>query len=147
MLNNVVLIGRLTADPELIRLSEGSAVLNFSIALNRQYAKEETTDYIDCTAWNKTAELMEQYLGKGSLIAVEGRLQQDRYKTTDGANRSQIKVVCENVQFLESKARAEERIASQNNVAPKQEQNTASELETSSKQEVVDEAEDEELPW
>ena len=109
MVNRVVLVGRLVKDPELRNLTETSSVLNFSLALNRNYSKEEKTDFIDCTAWNKTAELMAQYLGKGSLIGVDGKLQQNTFTDQQGNNRSQTVVVVDSVQFLESRAKAEER--------------------------------------
>ncbi len=109
MINRVVLVGRLVKDPELRNLTETSSVLNFSLALNRNYSKEEKTDFIDCTAWNKTAELMAQYLGKGSLIGVDGKLQQNTFTDQQGNNRSQTVVVADSVQFLESRAKAEER--------------------------------------
>ncbi len=135
MVNRVVIVGRLTRDPELKKLEGNSSVLNFSLALNRQYSREEKTDYIDCTAWNKTAELMDQYLGKGSLIAVDGKLQQDSYVDQNGQNRSRIVVVADSVQFLESRAKAEERLNATSNYKPPLNPN------------IEDSSIDEDLPW
>ena len=135
MVNRVVLVGRLTRDPEIRNLSETTNVLNFSLALNRTFSREEKTDFIECTAWNKTAELMAQYLGKGSLIAVDGRLQQDTYTDQQGNNRSQVVVVADTVQFLESRSKTAERVNTNTDSNPTQ--NTNNQTESS----------DDELPW
>ena len=135
MVNRVVLVGRLTRDPEIRNLSETTNVLNFSLALNRTFSREEKTDFIECTAWNKTAELMAQYLGKGSLIAVDGRLQQDTYTDQQGNNRSQVVVVADTVQFLESRSKTTERVNTNTDSNPTQ--NTNNQTDSS----------DDELPW
>ncbi len=105
MLNQVVLIGRLTRDNELKKAGEHS-VLNFTLALDRAFGKDET-DFIDCVAWRKTAENMEKYTGKGSLVAVTGRVQVDNFEK-DGQKRKATKIVADNVRFLDSKKQAEE---------------------------------------
>lgn len=107
-LNKVILIGNLTRDPEVRYTPKGAAVCDISIAVNRKWkdesgkANEEVT-YVEITAWGKTAELVSQYLKKGSSACFEGRLQQETWddKTT-GQKRSKLKVVAENVQFLGS---------------------------------------------
>lgn len=104
-LNKTILIGRITKDLELKRTQSGTSVLSFALAVNRRTQKQgqQETDFINCVAWNKTAELMERYLRKGSLIGVEGRIQTRSY---DNQQRQKIyvtEVVIESVEFLESK--------------------------------------------
>ena len=87
--NHVVLIGRLTRDPELTYTQSGSAVCRFSIAVNRTSGtrgenQEESTSFFNIVAWNKTAEICKEYLNKGKQVAVDGRLQQRRWTATDG---------------------------------------------------------------
>jgi single-strand DNA-binding protein len=106
-LNEVRLIGNLTKDPES-RAAGQSTIANFSIAVNRRWTagdgtKKEEVSYFDCEAWNKTGELVMNYLKKGRPVLVGGRLQQDRWEDKDGGKRSKIKVVVENVQFLGQK--------------------------------------------
>ena len=100
-MNNITLIGRLTRDIELKYTQSGKAVTNFTIAVDRKFQKD-TTDFINCTAWTKTAENMANYVGKGSKIAVNGRLQVDNYEK-DGQKRQAYKVMCNEVEFLDSK--------------------------------------------
>ena len=105
-MNKVILIGRLTADPEL-RLTTTSAipVTRFSLAVDRPMAKEgqQDVDFIDCMAWRKLGEIVAEYLHKGSLVAVEGRLQIRPYETQDGQKRRATESVAEDVRFLEPK--------------------------------------------
>lgn len=106
MLNRVVLVGRMTKDPELRRTANGTAVTNFTIAANRNFANqngEKEADFIPCVVWNKGAENVERYCSKGSLVGVDGRLQSRQYETSDGYKRTVIEVVCDSVQFLETK--------------------------------------------
>lgn len=106
--NKVLLMGNLTRDPELKRTSNDMAVAQLSIASNRRYKdkmgelKEETT-FVDCEAWGKTAETMAKYLAKGRPVFVEGRLKLDQWQDKDGNNRSKLKVVIENFQFVDSR--------------------------------------------
>ncbi len=106
-LNRVILIGRLTKDPELRYTPSGTGVANFSIANNRSYAvsgeKKEQVSYFDCIAWSKLGEIITEYCKKGQKIAVEGRLQQRRWDDQEGNKRSKIEMVVENFQFLSSK--------------------------------------------
>ena len=107
-LNKVFLMGNLTRDIELKRTpSNNTAVANIGLAVNRQYRagdenREETT-FVDCEAWGRTAEVMHQYLAKGRPVLVEGRLKLDQWQDRDGNNRSKLKVVVENFQFVDSR--------------------------------------------
>ena len=103
MLNRVVLIGRLTRDPELRETSSGIAVANFALAVERDYknqAGEKEVDFIDVQVWRKLAEVVANNLQKGRLVAVEGRLQVRSYEK-DGQKRKVVEVVADRVQFLD----------------------------------------------
>ena len=85
MINRVVLVGRLTKDPVLRKTPSGASVVSFTVACNRRVqTQEQSADYINCVAWNKVAELMAQYLHKGSLIGLEGRIQTRSYDDQTG---------------------------------------------------------------
>lgn len=106
MLNSVVLMGRLTAEPELRHTPNGIAVTSFTLAVNRSYAKagsERATDFIDIVAWRNTAEFVSRYFTKGQLVAVEGSIQTRTYQDKDGNNRKAFEVVANNVHFAEAK--------------------------------------------
>lgn len=106
MINRVVLVGRMTRDPELRRTGNGTPVTSFSLAINRNFSNvngERQTDFINCVVWNKAAENVKNYCFKGSLVGVEGRLQSRTYDAQDGSRRSVVEVVCDSVQFLESR--------------------------------------------
>lgn len=106
MLNSVVLMGRLTADPELRHTNSGLPVTGFTLAVGRSYAKagtERATDFIDVVAWRNTAEFVSRYFTKGQLVAVEGSIQTRTYQDKDGNNRKAFEVVASNVHFAESK--------------------------------------------
>lgn len=100
MLNRVILIGRLTRDPELRYLQNGTAVASFTLAVDRKYNREET-DFIDIVVWRGLAENCANYLGKGRLAAVEGRLQIRSYEDKEGIRRKAIEVVADDVRFLD----------------------------------------------
>jgi single-strand DNA-binding protein len=105
-MNHIVLIGRLTRDPELRYTPNGVAVTNFDLAVDRpttNQAGERETDFIRIIAWQKTAELCANYLKKGRLVAVEGRLQIRSYEAQDGQKRRVTEVVSNQVQFLDRK--------------------------------------------
>ena len=102
MLNSIILIGRMTRDIEVRPLQSGKLVGNFTLAVDRDYKKDET-DFILCVVWEKLASLCEQYTGKGSLVAVKGRLQVRNYEDNDGKRRTIAEVVADNVRFLEPK--------------------------------------------
>ena len=101
MMNNVVLIGRIVSDLELRKIQQDMSVCNFTLAVNRSFSRDDKTDFIDCVAWNKRAELMTQYVGKGSLIAISGSIQVDNYETNEGEKRRATRIVCNSVEFLE----------------------------------------------
>lgn len=104
MINRIVLIGRLGADPELRYTQQGTAVISFDIAVNRQYKGSDgnrEADWISIVAWRQLAELCAQYLKKGSQVAIEGRLQTRSYDNKDGQRVKVYEVVAENVQFLD----------------------------------------------
>lgn len=107
MLNRIILIGRLTRDPELRYVPSGQPVAQFSLAVDRPFtnqAGERDTDFIDIVAWRKLAEQVSQHLTKGRLVAVEGRLQIRSYETQDGQKRKVAEVVADGVRFLDRKA-------------------------------------------
>jgi len=104
MLNHVVLIGRLTRDPELRYTPSGVPVAHFSLAVDRPFTTKEgqrETDFIDIVVWRKTAEVVANHLTKGRLAAVQGRLQIRSYETQDGQRRKVAEVVADRVDFLD----------------------------------------------
>lgn len=110
MINNVTLVGRLTKDPELRRTGNGTAVVNFTLAVNRPYAKEDDeiqADFINIVVWDRTAENVEKYCFKGSLVGVTGEIQTRNYENKDGDRVYVTEVVARSVQFL-STPRSEE---------------------------------------
>lgn len=111
MINKVILTGRLTKDVELRRTNDGTPYVFFTVAVNRR--QQDQTDFIACTAWRATAELMAQYLNKGSLIGVEGSLQVFSQQK-DGNFETRTTVQVSNITFLESRAQAQSRTAEQN---------------------------------
>lgn len=106
MINRVVLVGRLTRDPELRSTQSGISVARFTLACDRPFTGQEgkrEADFIDCVVWRKQAENVAQYLSKGKLAGVEGRLQISSYKDKDQQTRYRAEVVADSVRFLESK--------------------------------------------
>ncbi len=102
MINRVVLMGRLVADPELKTTNTGISVTSFRIAVDRNYVKageQRQADFFDIVAWRSSAEFVCRNFSKGSLIAVDGQLQSRSYQTKDGQNRTAIEVVADNVSF------------------------------------------------
>lgn len=110
-LNRVLLMGRLTRNPELRYTPQGTAVSEIGLAINREYTvgteRRKETTFVDVTLWKRQAEVVCQYLKKGSPIFVEGRLSFDSWETQDGQKRSKLRVVAENFQFLGSRAEGE----------------------------------------
>jgi len=106
-LNKVLLMGNLTRDPELRYTNSNQAVCNIGLAINRQWTNKQTnekqqeTTFIDCEAWGKSAETINQYLRKGNPVYLEGRLKLDQWEN-NGEKRSKVKIVVENFQFLNS---------------------------------------------
>lgn len=112
MINNVVLVGRLTRDAELRYTGSGIAVASFTVAVERPYTNaqgERETDFINCVAWRKTAEIISNYTRKGSLVGVTGRMQTRNYTNNEGRKVYITEVVCENFQMLEPKSVTEKR--------------------------------------
>lgn len=109
MINRVVLVGRLTKDPDLRTSTGGTSINSFTVAIdNRAKAgTEKTASFINCVAFGQTAENMAKYTRKGSLLGVEGRLQQRSYDNKEGKKVSVLEVLCDSVQFLDPKGTAE----------------------------------------
>ena len=106
MLNRIILIGRLTRDPELRYVPSGQPVASFTLAVDRPFVNQQgdrATDFIDIVAWRRLAEQVTQHLNKGRLVAVEGRLQIRSYETQDGQKRKVAEVVADAVRFLDRK--------------------------------------------
>ena len=116
-MNRVMLIGRLTAKPELRYTGSNIPYARFSVAINRTFSNSQgqrETDFINVIIWRKQAENVCNFLDKGSLISVEGRLQSNSYDDKDGNKRYSLDVVADNVQFLESKSQSQNRQNSNN---------------------------------
>lgn len=105
MLNNIVLIGRLTRDPELRNTKDGTPVTTFTLAVNRSWQKDGKTeaDFVPVVVWRKPAESCAKYLVKGSLAAAKGRLQIRSYEDREGTKRTVAEVVADSVQFLDKR--------------------------------------------
>jgi single-strand DNA-binding protein len=116
--NKVMLMGNLTRDVEVKFTPSNQAVANIGLAVNRRYRtkdgedREETT-FVDCEAWGRTAEIMQKYLAKGRPVFVEGRLKLDQWQDKDGNNRSKMRVVVENFQFVDSRGNSTQGSAPQ----------------------------------
>jgi single-strand DNA-binding protein len=113
MLNHIVIMGRLTRDPELRRTGSGIAVASFSVAVDRDWPSRDTgekeTDFINCVAWRQTGEFVSKYFTKGSMIVVSGRLQIRNWTDKDGNKRTTAEIVADSVYFGESKKNKDER--------------------------------------
>ena len=118
MLNHIVLMGRLTRDPELRYTQSQTPVASFSLAVDRDFGRgeEKQTDFIDCVAWRQTGEFVSKYFQKGSMAVVSGRLQIRDWTDRDGNKRRSAEVVVDNVYFGESKRREGE---SRDNYGPR----------------------------
>ena len=107
MLNHIIIMGRLTRDPEMRSTQSGVAVASFTLAVDRDFGgrdgAEKQTDFIDCTAWRHTAEFVSKYFSKGRMAVVSGRLQIDNYTDNDGNKRKAAKVIADNIYFGDSK--------------------------------------------
>jgi single-strand DNA-binding protein len=105
MMNRVILVGRITKDPEVKSTQSNIPVVTFTLAVNRQFSDqsgEKQADFIQCVVWRKQAENLARYVKKGALLGVEGRIQTRQYEADNGT-RYVTEVVCDSVQFLESK--------------------------------------------
>ena len=106
MLNKIIIMGRLTRDPELRRTGSGTAVTSFSLACDRDFKSqsgEKETDFIEVVAWKNTAEFVSEYFSKGRMAVVEGRLQIRDWTDKAGNKRTTAEVVADNVYFADSK--------------------------------------------
>lgn len=103
MINTSILMGRLTADPELKYTTSNIPVTSFTLAVDRGYGDEKQTDFINIVAWRKTAEFVSKWFNKGQLVAVEGSIQTRKYKDKNSNDRTAFEVVANNVHFAESK--------------------------------------------
>ncbi|HFQ5813249.1 TPA: single-stranded DNA-binding protein [Listeria monocytogenes] len=118
MMNRVVLVGRLTKDPDLRYTPAGAAVATFTLAVNRPFKNaqgEQEADFIQCVVWRKPAENVANFLKKGSLTGVDGRVQTRNYEGNDGKRVYVTEIVAESVQFLEPKQNAVEGSTPNNN--------------------------------
>ena len=106
MLNSVIIMGRLTADPELRTTTNGLSVTSFTVAVDRNYKSgdERQTDFINCVAWRQTADFVTRFFKKGQMIAVQGSLQVRNYEDKNGNKRTAYDVVADNVSFCGSKS-------------------------------------------
>ena len=111
-MNKVIMMGRLTKDPEIRYAQNGNAVAGFSIAVDRRFKRdgEPDADFFNCSAFGKTAEFVEKYLNKGTKVVIEGRLQNDSYTNKDGNKVTATKIMVDSMEFAESKqASAEDK--------------------------------------
>ena len=108
-MNHVILMGRLTADPEIRHTQDGKAVGTFTLAVDRRFAKgDQKADFIRCQVWEKKAEFTEKYLKKGTKILVSGRIQTGSYTDRDGKKVYTTDVIVEDLEFAESKGSSEQ---------------------------------------
>lgn len=115
MINRVVLVGRLTKDPELRYTANNIAVVSFTLAVNRNFTTQDgqqEADYLPCVAWRKQAENIAKYVGKGSMVAVDGRIQTRNYEAQDGTRRYITEIVCDNTRFLDTRSPSESSVDS-----------------------------------
>ncbi len=119
-MNKVILMGRLTRDPEMRQTPSGVSVCSFSIAVNRRFAKEggQTADFINCTAWRAQAEFICKYFSKGSMISVIGNLQSRSWENQEGKKQYATDVVVDEVYFTGSKSETGSNSAGDNFVQP-----------------------------
>lgn len=103
MINKVILMGRLTRDPEMRHTNSGTPVTTFSIAIDNGYGENQRTDFVNCLAWNKTAEFVTKYFAKGKMIIVIGRIATRSWETQDGKRAYATEVIANEVNFGESK--------------------------------------------
>ncbi|WP_090083152.1 single-stranded DNA-binding protein [Lentibacillus persicus] len=126
MMNRVVLVGRLTRDPDLRYTPNGVAVANFRIAVDRPFSNQQgnrDADFINCVVWRRAAENLATYMKKGSMIGVDGRIQSRSFEGRDGNTVFVTEVVADNIQFLESKGSSQPRDQQSSGFQPNQNQN------------------------
>lgn len=103
MVNSAVIMGRLTSDPELRTTSSGLSVTSFTVAVDRNYKKDET-DFINVTAWRQTADFVTKFFRKGSMIAIQGHIETRNYEDKNGNKRTAVEIIADNVSFCGDKA-------------------------------------------
>lgn len=111
MLNRIIIMGRMTKDPELRRTNSGTAVASFTLAVDRDMKNQDgsrSTDFIDCVAWKGAAEFVSKYFGKGRMAVVDGRLQMREWTDRDGNKRRTAEVVVSSIYFGDSKKESSE---------------------------------------
>ncbi|MDO4702253.1 MAG: single-stranded DNA-binding protein [Erysipelotrichaceae bacterium] len=125
MINHVVLVGRLTKDVEVKKTQTGKSVASFTLACNRRFggSSEQSADFINCVAWNQSADFLGQYASKGALVGVEGRISTRNYDDASGKKVYVTEVTCDHVQLLESKGTNENRSNAQYNKVAQPSQN------------------------
>ena len=125
MLNHIIIMGRMTRDPEIKYTQSNTPVASFSLAVERDFGGrdggEKQTDFIECTAWRQTAEFVSKYFAKGSMAVVSGRLQIREWNDREGNKRRSAEVVADNIYFGESKRRDGGDNRGASNFAPKHE--------------------------
>lgn len=146
MLNRIEVQGRLARDPELRRTQSGVAVTSFTLAVERDYCetgKEREVDFIDCTAWRGTAEMIDKYFSKGRMMIVAGRLQIRNWQDKDGNKRRSAEIVAENVYFVDSNPQnGQSQQAAQSKAEP-----YLAQAPTASNFDQVDDVSDDDLPF
>ena len=106
-MNKVILMGRLTKDPEIRYTQNNTPVCNFTLAVDRRFSKDKQADFISCQAWQKTAEFISKYFQKGSMIAVVGRIQTRTWEDNEGKKRYITEVIVDEAYFTGSKSKTE----------------------------------------
>ena len=131
-MNRAMLVGRLTTKPELRYTSSNLPFARFSVAVNRTYSNaqgERETDFINVVVWRKQAENVCNFLNKGSLVSIEGRIQSGSYDDKDGNKRYTMEVVADSVQFLESKSQSQNRSQASSEPSPYDYQTTTNSVD------------------
>ncbi|WP_099158987.1 single-stranded DNA-binding protein [Virgibacillus ndiopensis] len=126
MLNRVVLVGRLTKDPDLRYTPNGVAVANFTLAVNRPFSNQQgnrEADFINCVVWRRPAENLANYMSKGSMVGVDGRVQTRTFEGQDGKTVYVTEIVADSVQFLETKGSSQNKSQGSSGFQPNQNQN------------------------
>lgn len=107
MINKAILMGRLTKDPELRHTDSGTPVCSFTVAIQNGYGENQKTDFVNCVAWNKSAEFVDKYFTKGRMIIVDGRISTRTWEGQDGKKNYATEVVANQISFGESKKNSE----------------------------------------
>ena len=115
MINNVTLMGRLTAAPELRTTSSGLSVTSLTLAIDRGYGENKQTDFINCVAWRERADFICRYFTKGSMLALTGSIQTRKYEDKNGNTRTAFEILAETVSFCGDKAKADKNTAETGN--------------------------------